>query len=79
MYYICHKLNFKCGWSYIDSPDWIKSKNAIVNPKNEDDKCLQYATTVALNYEETEWNPESVSNIKPFINITGKEYIIHQN
>ena len=72
MYYICHKLNCKCGRSYIDSPDWIKSKKAT-NPKNEDDKCLQYATTVALNYEEIEWNPENVSNIKPFMNITGKE------
>ena len=25
-------------------------------------------TTVALNYEEIKWNPERVSNIKPFIN-----------
>ena len=29
--------------------------------------------TVALNYEEIKWNQERVSNIKPFINITGKE------
>ena len=27
-----------------------------------------FAATVALNYEETKWNPERVSNIKPFIN-----------
>ena len=73
MYYIYHKLNFKCGRSYIDSPDWIKSKKATINPKNEDDKCPQYAATAALNYEEIEWNPESVSNVKPFMNITGKE------
>ena len=32
-----------------------------------DDKWFQYAT-VALNYEEIKWNPERVSNIKPFIN-----------
>ena len=68
MYYKCHKLDFKCGGSYIDSPDWIKNKEATINPKNEDDKCFQYAVTVALNYEEIKWNPERFSNIKPFIN-----------
>ena len=26
LYYKCHKINFKCGGSYIDSPDWTKSK-----------------------------------------------------
>ena len=26
MYYKYHKVNFKCGGSYIKSPDWIKSK-----------------------------------------------------
>ena len=33
-----------------------------------DDKCFQYAATVALNYEEIKWNPERFSNIKPFVN-----------
>ena len=28
MYYKCHKVNFKRSSSYIDSPDWIKIKNA---------------------------------------------------
>ena len=58
MYYKCHKVNFKHGGSYIDSPDWIKKKKATVNSENMDDKCFQYATTVALNYEEIKWNPE---------------------
>ena len=26
LYYKCHKINFKRGGSYIDSPDWIKRK-----------------------------------------------------
>ena len=29
---------------------------------------FQYAATVALSYEGAKWNPERVSNIKPFIN-----------
>ena len=63
MYYKCHKVNFQRGSLYIDSPDY-KSESTI-NPKNTDDKCFQYATTVVLNCEETESHPERVSNIKP--------------
>ena len=63
----CHKVNFKRGGSYIDSPDWIAKKKATVNPKYTDDKCFQYVITVALNCEEIKINPERVSNIKPFI------------
>ena len=40
MYYKCHKVNFKRGGSYIDSPDWIKKKKVTINPKNTDDKCF---------------------------------------
>ena len=68
MYYKCHKVNFRRGGSYIDSPDWIKKKNATIYPKNEDDKCFRYAVTVALNYGEIELHPERVSTIKLFIN-----------
>ena len=28
----CHKVNFKRGGSYNDSPDWIKKKKATINP-----------------------------------------------
>ena len=47
--YKCHRINFRCRGSYIDSPDSIKKKKATINPKNKDDKYFQYATTVALN------------------------------
>ena len=40
MYYKCHKVNFKYGGSYINSPHWIKKKKTTINPKNEDDKCF---------------------------------------
>ena len=68
MYYKCHKTNFICGGSYIDSPGWIKRKSATINLKNMDDTCFQYAATVALNYKEIESHPERVSSIKPLIN-----------
>ena len=68
IYYKCHKVNFKRGDSYIDSPDWIKRKKATINPKNTDYKCFQYAASLALNSEEIKLNPRKVSNIKLFIN-----------
>ena len=73
MYYKFHKVNFRCGGSYIDSPDWIKNKIATINPKNEDDKYFQYATTVALNQEEIKGVPQRISKTKPFVNKYNQE------
>ena len=33
----------------VDSPKWLKDKKSTINPKNNDDKCFQYAVTLALN------------------------------
>ena len=30
----------------------LKNKTVTINPKNNDDKCFQYALTVALNYKQ---------------------------
>ena len=39
--------------SYIFSPDWLRSKGATINLKNEkDNKCFQYAITLSLNYNK---------------------------
>ena len=46
----------------------MKNKKATINPKNNDEKCFQYALTAALNYEQIKNNPERISKIKPFIN-----------
>ena len=68
LYYKCHKINLNHGGSYIDSPDWIKSKNATTNPINKkDNNCFQCAITVTLNYEEIKKDPQR-AKIKPFIN-----------
>ena len=56
------------GGSYIDSPKWLKSKKATLNPKNNDNNCFQSALTAALNYQNIKSHPERISNLKPFIN-----------
>ena len=68
MYYKCHKVNLNVVDHILILQTEKKNQKAAINPKNEDDKSFQYAATVALNYEETEWNPEIVSNIKALIN-----------
>ena len=35
MYYKCHKVNFRGGGSYVDSPDWIKNKKEKSNNKSK--------------------------------------------
>ena len=44
-----------------------KNKKAIINPKNNDDKCFQYALTDALSFEQIKNHPERISKIKLFI------------
>ena len=49
LHYKRHKISLNCGRSYIDSPKWLKNKKETINSKNNNDKCFQYALTVALN------------------------------
>ena len=63
LYYKPHKISLNRGGSYIDSPKWLKNKNATTNPKNNDDKCFQYATTIALNHEQTKIHSDRIPNI----------------
>ena len=75
LHYKRHKINRNRGGSYIDPPDWIKNKKAIINPFNTKDKCFQYAVTVTLNYEEIKKDPQRIKKIKPFISKYNQERI----
>ena len=53
LYHTYHKINLNHGGLYLDSPDWETNKKAAMNLINKkDNKCFQYAVTVALNHEE---------------------------
>ena len=67
LYYDFNKTSINRGRSYIDSPKWFKDKKSTINPKNNDDKCFQYAVTLALNLDKIKKDPQRVSKIKPFI------------
>ena len=67
LYYDFNKISINRGGSYIDSPKWLKNKKSKTNPINYDDKCFQYAVTLALNLDKIRKNPQRISKIKPFI------------
>ena len=53
LYYYFHKIDIRRAESCVKSPDWLVSKGATINPKDEEDnKCFQYAITIALNYNK---------------------------
>ena len=67
LYYDFNKTSINRGGSYIDSTKWLKDKKSTINPKKNDDKCFQYAVTLALNLDNIDNHQERISKIKPFI------------
>ena len=68
LYYDLNRITISKSGSYIESPKWLKDKKCVVNQKNNDNKCFQYAATLALNFNNIDRNPQRISKIKPFIN-----------
>ena len=49
--YEMSSVNYKPlrGGSFIDLPDWIKNKKAVINPKNDDNECFKWSIICSLN------------------------------
>ena len=62
------------GSSYIELPKYLKDKKAIVNVKNEDNKCLKWALLSALHPAKKD--PQRVNKYMHFkeLNLTGVEF-----
>ena len=65
--YHFHKTSLKRRKSYMKSPEWVVNKRATINPKNKDNKCLQYSIVAALNHQNIENHLEGISDIGIFI------------
>ena len=49
LYYHFQRIDFRRAESYIVSPDWIASKKATTNPKNEkDNECFKWSIMSGL-------------------------------
>ena len=60
------KISLNRGSSYIKSPEWIINKYGTINTENN--RCLQYAITVALHHKSITHHPERITSISLFIN-----------
>ena len=67
LYYDLNRITISKGGSYIESPKWLKDKKCTINQKNTDNKCFQYATTLALNFNNIDKHHQRISKIKRFI------------
>ena len=73
--YKLNKISLSRGASYLDSPQWLKSKKATINPKNNDGKCFQYALNVALNYQNIKKTLKEYQILNPLlINMIEKKF-----
>ena len=67
LYYDLNRITISKGGSYIESPKWLKDKKCTINQKNNDNKCFQYASTLALNINSIDKHHQRITKIKPFI------------
>ena len=57
------KIDLNRGASYIQTPTWLSSKGATINPKNESDTlCFSYAVAISLFHEELGAHPERIND-----------------
>ena len=61
-----HRLNLTRGSSYINLPEWLAKKKAIINPKNKDNECFKLAVIAGLKWEETGDNREQISKLRRY-------------
>ena len=66
LYINFHWLGFTRGSSYIELKEWIKSKKAVINPQNKDEKCFKQAIISALHHEDIKHHPERISLLRPY-------------
>ena len=51
MHYKVHKVGLNRVGPYKDSPKRLKNKKTTMNSIKNENKCFQYALTIALNYQ----------------------------
>ena len=68
LYINFHKLVLTRGSSYIELPEWIKSKKNVINQQNNDEECYKWAVIESLHHKETKHPPERISLLRPYEN-----------
>ena len=69
LYINFHKLALTRGSSYIQVPEWIAKKKAVLNPQNRDDEeCFKWAVIASLHHEEIDSHPERFTKLQRYEN-----------
>ena len=63
-----HRLVLTRGSSYIELPEWIKSKKAVINRQNKDEECFKWVVIAALHHEEIRKGHQRISRLGPYEN-----------
>ena len=61
-----HQLNLTRGISYLQLPDFIAKRKAMINPQNGDKECFKWAIIAADKWMDIDFHPERVSNLREF-------------
>ena len=61
-----HRLALTQGSSYIMLPEWMAKKKAVINPKNNDEKCFKWGAIAALHHEDTKHHPERIDLLQHY-------------
>lgn len=68
--------------SYIKLPKFLQDKHAIINVKNDDDKCFMWAVLSALHHEQIDTNADRLTNYVQYqneLNFTGIKFPVEVN
>ena len=60
LHIIFHELALTQGSCYIELPEWITKKKAVIYPKNPNEECFKWKFMTALHHEETEDHLEKI-------------------
>ena len=63
-----HQLNLTRGRSYVQLPDCIANRKAVINPQNDDSECFKWAIIAADRWTDIGSHPERISNLRKFVN-----------
>ncbi|XP_057302746.1 uncharacterized protein LOC130636913 [Hydractinia symbiolongicarpus] len=70
-----HKLRLTRGSSYIEPLNWIALKNAIMNPKNDDEECFKWGVIASLHHTGIEKDAQRITKLRPYVDLYNWEGI----
>ena len=63
-----YQLNLTRGRPYVQLPDYIANRKAVLNPQNDDSECFKWAIIAADRWTDIGSHPERISNLRKFVN-----------